>query len=344
MEHGKDAKLVGEVTRGTTNSHSQKVFEPKSINRKAVFRPILTSPFTAKWPSISNADANMLFHTLLALLRTNGIQSLVTRKNTLLPRQSARKTKMKNEKRKARLSLANLLQNGIAPPSIEGFKMEKAEKETHLNEEVRPRRDAIICGLNSITRILEEEVASRSHLEVSERRTTTDKHQPSMIFVCNADVSPASLTSHLPLLVATYNAVCQTSVLLVPLPSGSQLALSDTVNLRRCGMISIDTDALKALNDDEVQSKIMDLELKFGKAEVQPIRMTWLEEAAATARSNKDQLKRPEPKMNLIAPHIKHLNSSTPLDLNKKKEIKKAKRTERKINRKMRATSKTKKT
>ena len=128
MEHGKDAKLVAEVTpQANTKFHSQKVFEPKIINRKAVFRPILTSPFTAKWPLIPNADANMLFHTLLALLQSDGIQKLMIRKNTILPRQSARKTKLKNEKRKARLLLAKLIQNGIAPPSIEGFKNENDE-------------------------------------------------------------------------------------------------------------------------------------------------------------------------------------------------------------------------
>ncbi|PWN33311.1 uncharacterized protein FA14DRAFT_60890 [Meira miltonrushii] len=338
MEHGKDAKLVAELKN---NSNPQKIFEPKSINRKAVFRPILTSPFTAKWPSISNADANMLFHTFLALLRSDRIQKLVVRKNASLPRQSARKTKLKNEKRKARLLLADLMQNGIAPPSTEACKAENGDTEAITPVEERPERNAIICGLNSITRMLEEEIADRTHSEIS---TDTEKHQPSMIFVCNADVSPTSLTSHLPLLVATYNAVCQRSVLLMPLPLGSQLALSDAVNLRRCGMISIDNEALKALKDDEIQSKVSDLELKFGKAEVQPIRMTWLEEAAATARSNKDHLRQKVPKMDLIAPHIKHLASSTPLDINKKKELKKAKRTERKVNRKARATAKIKKT
>lgn len=341
MEHGKDAKLVAEVTKATANQHLQKVFEPKNINRKAVFRPILTSPFTAKWPSIPKADANMLFHTFLALLRSDEIQKLLSRENASLPRRSARKTKLKNEKRKARMLLANLMQNGVTPPSLEGFKTENSDTEAKMAEEERQKQDAIVCGLNSITRMLEEEIANRTHSEVS---TNAEKHQPSMIFVCNADVSPASLTSHLPLLVATYNAVCQKSALLMPLPLGSQLALSDAVNLRRCGMISIDRDALKALDDDEIRKKVSDLELKLEKAEVQPMRMTWLEEAAATARSNKEHSQRKAPKIDLIAPHIKHLSSSTPLDINKKKELKKSKRTERKVNRKARATSKTKNT
>lgn len=50
--HGKDAKLAA-LVREADNIAGPKAadarFEPKKIGKRAIFRPILTSPFNARW-------------------------------------------------------------------------------------------------------------------------------------------------------------------------------------------------------------------------------------------------------------------------------------------------------
>ena len=49
--HGKDAKLVLQVAETSTEPRPSRemAFDAKSIGKKAVFRPILTTPFKADW-------------------------------------------------------------------------------------------------------------------------------------------------------------------------------------------------------------------------------------------------------------------------------------------------------
>lgn len=50
--HGKDAKLlalVREADNGSSSKERESTFEAKKIGKKAVFRPILSSPFNARW-------------------------------------------------------------------------------------------------------------------------------------------------------------------------------------------------------------------------------------------------------------------------------------------------------
>lgn len=62
VTHGKDAALARTVEQAAKSGRHEeaRILEPKSLGRKAVFRPILTSPFAVDWYVLSACSTHSL--------------------------------------------------------------------------------------------------------------------------------------------------------------------------------------------------------------------------------------------------------------------------------------------
>lgn len=395
--HGKDAKLALQVAHadalaGSGSDVAGKAFDPKAVAKKAVFRPILMSPYKAEWyvqallregggvsqalttpkrsqllrkrrPEVAHKVAQALQYTLVDLLRIDAVQRRhFQRSNGAMPRQSARKTKDKNRRRKARLLLGILEQHGIVPsiskarardggPGAEAMETEDAVTKAPVSK-------PILCGLNCITRQLESYIQRQLPRSSAEARLSgaDAAHAPSVIFVCTSDVDPPALTAHFPMLVAAYNAtvgaVSQSNessetrrTYLVRLPQGAEETLADAVGLRRCSALSVDasrlSDAFSADEQgDDVARAVQNLMKKLAGSGVAPMQLAWLDAALASVQPLESTGKRnaPAPTSSFLEPRIKHVRTSAPADMNAIKGERRARRTERKARRKQAAS------
>lgn len=258
-------------------------------------------------------NADVILHSLLEVLQRKDVQQHFTRENPTVPKQSSRKTKEKNKRRRFKMIKEVLKQHGVVLPPASAFA--SADKSTGKKaSEPTP----FLCGINSITRHLETQI--RTSLTRSDEASSSSMglHDPTYIFVCLSDIDPPALVSHFPLLVATYNAVLKKQCTLICLPEGSEKQLTEAINLRRCSCISIDPSSLDGLKT--FSKKIRD-------ADQTPIRLEWLEKAVESLQTNGPQ------EIDLVEPQIKHLRSSAPLDMNAVKIKRKEERIERKATR-----------
>ena len=102
----------------------------------------------------------------------------------------------------------------------------------------------ITVGINDVTKRLE--MFAQSLHQVHD---TAPRSPIRVVFVCCADIDPPALVAHLPQLVATCNSIStcsdpkaasSSSIKLVPLPKGAELALAKAIGLRRAAVLAID--------------------------------------------------------------------------------------------------------
>lgn len=168
-----------------------------------------------------------------------------------------------------------------------------------LVEGLAEERTETTVGLNVVTRALE------GHIDAA-RTSAAEPPLPRILFVCEGDVESTALTAHLPMLVASYNAVVRPSapLLLVPLAPGAELLLSTALDVRRASVVLLST-AFPGL-----ERLLQRVASAFGPEYVASgFRVKWLDTTAA-----------------LAPPRIKHVVSSTPANLNEAKAQKKASR------------------
>ncbi|UZJ54209.1 hypothetical protein CBS101457_003529 [Exobasidium rhododendri] len=327
---GKDAKLaamVRDADRDGSESDKAAAFDAKKIGKKPVFRPILTSPFSARWPAVSPVHLDAILHALVNYLESSETIGYLKREDTSTQKTPARTTKERNKKRKTKLAVAVLEQHGIYAklPSDDKKILGVGEKgSTDSKVQSRP----IMCGLNSVTRQMETMIKCDADSHSTELATANTKHTPTIIFVCQNDVDPPMLVSHFPLLTSTYNAISHRNCYLIRLPKGAEHQLSQATGLRRCSVLSIDHSQLKAEGDSSGSTKELLLE-RIKKAGVEAMRMDWMDKAVESIREQGSTL-------HLMEPHIKHLRSSAPLDLNTLKVDKRTERIAKRLDRKKR--------
>lgn len=175
-------------------------------------------------------------------------------------------------------------------------------------------------GLNVVTRLLE------SRIDAARRGSAAQPDAPPrFLLVCEGDVDAPALLAHLPLLAASYNAVCapaasDTPLLLVPLAAGSELVLSTAFHVRRAAAVLLDarTPGVAAL---EARARTA----LGAEHSARGFRVPWLEQCRGQAP------------WALAAPHLKHVVTSAPVQLNEAKAAKKASRQAHRAARKARA-------
>lgn len=173
------------------------------------------------------------------------------------------------------------------------------------------RVDGVSVGVNQVTRSLQERIDG-----VRAGRAAAAPH-PCMLFVCVGDTEATAVVAHVPMLVASYNAVCAPTptaappLVLVPFVHGAELVLSTAMHVRRASALLVDT----ALPSDLVTRLVPSVRAALGDhAYTHGFRAAWLERCVGAEAPR------------LGAPHIKHVVSGTPVQLAQAKALKKAAR------------------
>ncbi|WFD00520.1 ribonuclease P [Malassezia yamatoensis] len=239
---GKDAQLVAKAIG---------IDRKESVAKRAVFRPILTSPFALQWPRIAKPDAEMLLHALVEQL-------------TQVPDSQSR---------------------------IHG----------------------VSVGLNIVTKLLESHIDSKRE---SGTETKATGAQPRFLFVCEGDSLSPALLAHIPMLVASYNAMCAPTaenipVVLIPFAPGAELLLSTALHVRRASVILMHTDAQASIALEHRIGAVIGTEML-----TRGFRAKWLDQCSSAQKHT------------LQPVHIKHVASSTPINLAESKQKKKQSRKE----------------
>ncbi|SPO23713.1 uncharacterized protein UTRI_03760_B [Ustilago trichophora] len=276
--------------------------------RRPVFRPVLASSTAVTWPEMPVAGSKTVLHTLLETLAQPDIQEALNRD---LGRRSCKASKqVKNS--------SSSIANG------EGSQTAVA-------------RVQVLAGINSITRAIEGDIAidlAKLHsgndskdFKKKGKQVVVAPPSVKVVFVCRHDLPQPCLISHLPMLVCARNAVLQSlatddaqSVLLFPLPSGSESLLAKALNLKRASIIALTSE----FPPSHMTHLLHAIQRETG--ELCHLRASWLETAiqASTSSSSPTPLSMP-----LEPTSIKLLRTSQPMDLNLCKATKKTKRKER---------------
>lgn len=201
---------------------------------------------------------------------------------------------------------------------------------------------ALVCGINSVTRHMELEIARESSSRTAKGGETDSASSSaplplSLVFVCRSDLDPPKLASHFPMLTCALNAVCHPTskegdaALLVPLPTGAEIMLAKALGLRRCAALGIATGSLPQEASRALFARIADAGLR-------PLRADWLDTAADSALRAREALLtrsglRPMRPMSSTTV-VKHVASTAPANLNEVKLQKKHTRNEKKAWRK----------
>lgn len=267
---------------------------------------------------------DVVLHSLLHLLQTEEAQKHFRRINLDVPRTSARKTKEKNRRRKARLAVELLQQQGIMSSLAAEKSLRLPPATDSPDQKIESHEKPFLCGINSVTRQMESLI--RGELDSNPTpeddapspSTPSIKHKPTIIFVCQADVDPPTLISHFPLLCATYNAVMKDKTYLIKLPADAESKVSEATSLRRCSVLSVDATLLS--QESDAGHSLRELLAKMRDSHIDIMRMDWLESTIAAMRGQE------APPFKLMEPRIKHMKSSALLNMNTAKAEKKAAR------------------
>ena len=103
----------------------------------------------------------------------------------------------------------------------------------------------IVVGINEVTKRLEQQIRdTRNILNLTNIDPNPRTHDAlpilKVVFACRADVNPTVLVDHLPHLVAAFNSIRSSpTCLLVPLPRGAEVTLSDALGIRRAAVVGL---------------------------------------------------------------------------------------------------------
>lgn len=247
---------------------------------------------------------------------------------------------------------------------LEGMIDEEAQKRKAKAEATRAATSSLSTDAGKST----DGNASTDTSKPTDTNKPTDTSKPTsppppsppplnIVFVCRQDLDPPSLCAHFPMLTCVVNAVCHAKtsaktpspgagVLLIALPLGSERLISDALELRRCSVVGMSTDALA---DMGVRKPLLALLARIHEARgIAPLRAPWLDAAAdvalrtreymvarrdaATGSSRMSATALPPPQLPtpLLTPRVKQIATSAPTNLNAVKLAKKHTRREKK--------------
>ncbi|KAE8222641.1 hypothetical protein CF319_g4190 [Tilletia indica] len=303
------ASTASTTAQASTTSHP----------RTAVYRPLLASPFTVTWPTLSLADAEPLLHTLLEILVEHRIQ---------LRDPPAKVTPKKKDKKK---------KAAAADPDPDAIEVDVAEDQPQEEEPPCVRPSWLHVGINAVNQSVEQSIAtsvSDMHKDskaasnlIAESGSTADATMsgtepesadvaaaaadptsptslPKMrfLFVCRADVDPPRLVAHLPMLTCTLNAISSSSsssstqglCILLPFSRDAELKIATQLKIRRCAVLGISEDAPSSALErlDGVLGTLRSRDAGGssaggqGTSALSPLRAPWLDAAVTVARSS----------------------------------------------------------
>ncbi|CAG8739125.1 5153_t:CDS:2, partial [Acaulospora morrowiae] len=240
--------------RQRASIHTANTIQDQEQKRKTVFKAVLDSPFTVKWPEVSLLDQRFILDELCRTLLAVGNYR----------RQMKEAKRNKSEKKKN--SEGKIKQESVNDLTEENVVSTKPKSIAH--------QFGLVIGINEVTKHVEQSydqevisnfqqrcarISSNSSMLAKNPSFSKMKEPLRIIFVCKADISPAHLISHLPIMASIAD------VLIVPLPSGSSKVISShigipTVTVLGIKKISPEFDNLHVL----IREKVM------------PVHISWL--------------------------------------------------------------------
>ncbi|CAG8707645.1 1660_t:CDS:2 [Cetraspora pellucida] len=278
-----------EITRTGTTLRSQ---EQK---RKTVFKSVLNSPYTVKWPEVSLEGQQTILEELCNILSVVGDykqKKVAYRRNLRLSRRkSVNNSNSQKDEEKVNETLYTMdvdciSENTESLMTIDDNETATSSKSISLPPPPPPPiLSCIVIGINDVTKHLEQTInpdiktnfkrkyaQGLSHSLIS----TNPNNQlvnPSpiviqnesltplrMIFVCKADISSPHLCAHLPIMSSIAR-----NVLLVPLPLGAEELISNKVGIKRASCIGV-----------KIKTPEFDGIYKLVKDKVGPVNAPWL--------------------------------------------------------------------
>ncbi|KAJ3844950.1 hypothetical protein F5878DRAFT_551452 [Lentinula raphanica] len=284
------------------HTHGSNRERPIQAEKKIVFKAVFDNPFRINWPSIPVNLQNLLLAQTLSIL--NGV-SEYQRSRLLLNRKGKQKQSEENRSRKRKRksgidvgAKTNDIQNlpAVAASSESDPTSYYMQLEAPLSNPPEVLAH-LTTGINQVTKRLEVLVRARRGRVEDE----TTLPQIGIVLVCRADVNPPILIDHLPHLVAAYNSTKPSHpILLLSLPQGAEVALSEAMGLRRVAVIAINSDA-------------PGLSTMLSLIPSAPIlTASWLATNAAVAEVKRAQ--------SILPTHIKQLRTTAPKDMKTAKE------------------------
>ncbi|KAJ3725574.1 hypothetical protein DFJ43DRAFT_1147016 [Lentinula guzmanii] len=277
------------------HTHGSNRERSHQTEKKVVFKGVFDSPFRIHWPSISVNLQNLVLAQVLSLL--DGVSEYQRTRLQLLKKRKREQSETARPRKKKRETEAktNGLENSSTTTAADsGSSFTSTDMQTDITF---PNPPAILAhlttGINQVTKRLEVLVRTRRGGIVDK-----DTHPIGIriVLVCRADVNPPMLIDHVPHLVAAYNSTKPPDpILLVSLPQGAELTLSEVMGIRRVAVMAINSDA-------PALSSLLSL-----VTSVPILTASWLATEVAVA-----ELKRATP---IIPTHIKQLRTTTPKDM-----------------------------
>ncbi|TFK77374.1 hypothetical protein BDN72DRAFT_784471 [Pluteus cervinus] len=265
-----------------SHTHTSNRVKHPDAERKVTFKGVLDNALRIQWPSVPVNIQNVALACLVSHL--DGVAHY-------------RSSVKRGTKRKLDQS------NGS-----DGAKRQRIEAESQVNDDRNATRDIeqapvvtqhMVIGVNEVTKRLEQQIRdTRNTINLSSMDTNPPDHDPlpilKVVFACRADVNPTVLLDHLPHLVAAFNSIRSSpSCLLVPLPRGAEVTLSETLGIRRAAVIGLNADF------PDLSSTLSQLEA------IPKLTASWLYVDQHTQ---------------LMPTHIKQLRTSAPKDMKSSKE------------------------
>lgn len=204
-----------------------------ALDRKPVFKSVLENPFQISWyvpfkshrnarpttprPSVPANVQNVLLARLMATL-----ENIPCRAHGKIPQQMGISGRQEN--------------------------VDITEENSQALDKVSGASPHFAVGINVVTRALESQLCfTRKHVITDVPSQNRGQLPPpsalspiETVFVCYADVDPPALVAHIPYLVAGCNSPRNATqpIKLVPLPKGSEQAISQLLGVRRAAVVA----------------------------------------------------------------------------------------------------------
>ncbi|TCD67097.1 hypothetical protein EIP91_000560 [Steccherinum ochraceum] len=242
---------MSEKTVRTYRNVSNRLKTKDPSDHKTVFKSSLDNPFQISWPRVSVNLQNALLARVVILL------------DGMAQYQSLRR---KEKKKRTKTSTGALAGSEADPASavaqmeveIPGQSDDAIPSSTEDPEADGPVSSApfvrqyLTIGINAVTKKLES-LSQLQRTQLSNDGTDTSHSDPlvnsQLVLVCQGDIDPPILISHLPSLVAACNSRRPSTSSkpsdpiswLVPLARGAEETLTSALGLRRVSVLAIDT-------------------------------------------------------------------------------------------------------
>ncbi|ETW86993.1 hypothetical protein HETIRDRAFT_308446 [Heterobasidion irregulare TC 32-1] len=292
----------------THNAISLRAKARAPLERKIVHKSVLGNPFHTQWsPSVPVEMQSSILAHLVALVdgvgeyrKTQSDHAHRKRKAARVDEAGARRKRKKGESPSDAVheALGGEVTRQDRPSRVTDEDLESQNLGDLSSAPLPSVLRHITVGINDVTKRLE--MFARSLHQVHD---TALRPPIRAVFVCCADIDPPALVAHLPQLIATCNSIStssdpkaasSSSIKLVPLSKGAELALAKAIGLRRAAVLAIDDSLPHQLQFDGLLESIPIL------------KASWLSTPTALA--------------GLERTHIKQLRTTAPKDMKHSKE------------------------